>query len=137
MREIMHSGSCLCGAVKYEIDGALAPIQFCHCHMCRRASGTAFAANMPVAEGDFRVVAGAASLKRFESSPGKERLFCAECGSPIISRAVAAPGVVRLRVGTLDAAPDAALAFHFNVASKAEWWPITDDLPQYTDDRPG
>jgi len=133
----MHTGSCLCGAVKYEIDGALAPIQLCHCHMCRRASGTAFASNMPVAAADFRVIAGAASLKSYESSPGKERLFCAECGSPIISRSRLAPGVVRVRVGTLGAAEGATLSFHFNVASKAPWWPIADDLPQYPDDRPG
>src|ERR1700679_2164604 len=123
----MHTGSCLCGAVKYEIAGELAPIQLCHCSMCRRASGAAFASNMPVRTEDFRVVSGHASLKSYESKPGKERLFCADCGSPIISRSVGDPGMVRVRAGTLDEPVEARLAFHFHVASNASWMPIDDD----------
>ena len=132
----MQAGSCLCGAVKYEIAGELAPIQLCHCSMCRRASGTAFASNMPVRAADFRIVSGEASLKSYESRPGKERLFCAACGSPIISRSAGDPGMVRVRAGTLDEPVDARLAFHFHVASKASWLPITDDLPQHPGPRP-
>jgi len=132
----MHTGSCLCGAVRFEIAGELAPIQLCHCSMCRRASGAAFASNMPVRAVDFRIVSGEASVKSYESTPGKERLFCAECGSPIISRSVAAPGIVRIRVGALDEPVDARPAFHFHVASKASWMPIADDLPRYPDARP-
>jgi hypothetical protein len=132
----MHSGSCLCGAVRYEIDGELAPIQLCHCSQCRRASGTAFAANMPIREENFRVVAGEDRMKRYESSPGKARLFCAGCGSQLISRSGGAPGWVRVRAGTLHEPVDAPLAFHFHVASQAAWWPITDDLPRYPDARP-
>ena len=132
----MHTGSCLCGAVRYEVAGELAPIQLCHCSMCRRASGTAFASNLPVRAADFRIVAGEASLKSYESKPGKERLFCAECGSPIISRSAGDPGMVRVRVGTLNEPVGARLAFHFHTASKAGWAPITDDLPQYPAARP-
>lgn len=132
----MHTGSCLCGAVRFEIAGDLAPIQLCHCKMCQRASGTVFASNMPVRAEDFRVVSGAESLKSYESNPGKERLFCGDCGSPIISRVAADPGTVRVRVGTVDEPVDAALAFHFHVASKASWAPITDALPQYPAERP-
>ena len=133
----MQTGSCLCGAVTYEIAGELEPIQLCHCSMCRRASGTAFAANMPVRAADFRVVSGAASLKAYESRPGKERVFCRECGSPIISRSRGDPGMVRVRAGTLDEPAPTRAAFHFHVASKASWLPITDDLPQYPGARPG
>ena len=132
----MQTGSCLCGAVKYEIAGDLAPIQLCHCSMCRRASGTAFAANLPVRMADFRIVAGAASLRAYESHPGKERVFCGECGSPIISRSRGDPGMVRVRAGTLDEPAPTHAAFHFHVASKASWLPITDDLPQYPAARP-
>jgi hypothetical protein len=132
----MHTGSCLCGAVKVEIVGELAPIQLCHCGQCRKASGTAFASNMPVRAEDFRVVAGADQLKSYESSPGKERVFCGRCGSPVISRTTAAPGWVRVRAGLIDPPVGAPLAFHFHTASKADWWPITDDLPQYPAARP-
>jgi hypothetical protein len=120
----MHTGSCLCGAVRFEVAGDLAPIQLCHCSQCRRASGAAFA------------VSGEASLKSFESSPGKARLFCADCGSPIISRSAGDPGMVRVRAGTLDEPVDAPLAFHFHVASKASWMPIIDDLPRHPGPRP-
>jgi hypothetical protein len=132
----LHTGSCLCGAVRYEIAGDLAPIQLCHCQMCRRASGAAFAANMPVRAADFRVVAGEASLKSYRSGPEKERLFCADCGSPIISRTGADPDWVRVRVGGLDEPVDARPAFHFHVASKATSLPISDGLPQYPNQRP-
>ena len=132
----MQTGSCLCGAVKYEIAGALALIQLCHCSMCRRASGTAFAANLPVRAADFRIVAGEASLKAYESHPGKQRLFCGACGSPIISRSRGDPGMVRVRAGTLDDPAPTHAAFHLHVASKASWLPIADDLPQYPAARP-
>jgi hypothetical protein len=133
----MHTGSCLCGAVRFEIEGELAPIQFCHCADCRKAQGSAFGANIPVSRADLTFVAGEETLRAHESSPGKERVFCATCGSPILSRLTAAPAIVRLRAGSLDAPVGAPLAFHFHTASKADWWEIPDDgLPRYPGPRP-
>ena len=133
----MQTGSCLCGAVTYQIAGELAPIQLCHCSMCRRASGSAFAANMPVRATDFRITSGEAAVKIYRSSAGKERLFCGECGSPIISRSAGDPEWVRVRAGTLDEPAPTHVAFHFHVASRASWLPIGDDLPQYPGPKPG
>lgn len=132
----MHSGRCLCGAVTYEIAGDLGGIEFCHCSQCRRASGTAFASNMDVAVQNFRVLTGEASLKAYSSSPGKERVFCGDCGSPILSRSRGDPARVRVRVGTLDEPVGARPAFNFHTDSKASWWAITDDLPRYPGPRP-
>lgn len=132
----MHSGSCLCRAVRFEVDGELAPIQVCHCSDCRKAQGSAFGTNIPVATKDFRLLSGEAELTAYESSPGKERVFCRRCGGPVLSRLKAKPEVVRLRAGSLDMPTGAKLDFHFYVASKADWWPITDDLPQYPAERP-
>jgi hypothetical protein len=132
----MHTGSCLCGAVRYEVQGDLAPIQLCHCADCRKAQGSAFGANIPVATADFRLVSGQDALRAYEHSPGKERVFCGTCGSPVISRLLAKPEVVRLRAGTLDAPVGAALAFHFYTASKADWWEINDGVMQYPGARP-
>jgi hypothetical protein len=132
----MHTGSCLCGAVRFEIDGPLEGIQLCHCSMCRRASGAAFASNLPVRADAFRVVGGADRLKAYESHPGKERLFCADCGSPIISRSTGDPSWVRVRFGTVDEPVETRPVFHFHVASKASWLAITDDLPQYPGPKP-
>ena len=130
----MHPGSCLCGGVRFEIDGPLAGIQLCHCSQCRRAQGSAFAANLPVRAEDFRLVAGAP--KAYASSPGKERVFCGACGSPVISRLTADPSQVRVRAGLLDAPVAARPVFHFLTDSKADWWTIEGDLPQYPGPRP-
>lgn len=132
----MPTGSCLCRAVRFEVAGPLAPIQVCHCSDCRKAQGSAFGTNIPVATADFRLLSGEDQLKAFESSPGKERVFCSACGGPVFSRLASAPAVLRLRAGTLDEPSGATLGFHFYTDSKAPWWPIDDDLPAYPGARP-
>lgn len=132
-------GGCLCGAVRYEIAaGALGAIVLCHCGQCRKAQGSAFAAVAPVPAAAFRLLAGADALRGYESSSGKWRSFCQHCGSPIHSRRDGLPEWLRLRIGTLDATPASARpSAHIHVASKAEWWDICDDLPQYPAIEPG
>lgn len=98
----MHSGSCLCGQIKFDIDGELAPIQVCHCQQCRKAQGGPFATNIPVLSSNFYLRTGAEVCQEFESSPGKKRVFCSRCGSPIFSKRDGLPGVLRIRAGTID-----------------------------------
>lgn len=124
-------GSCLCGAVRYVYEGALGPVAMCHCRQCRKAQGTAFATNSPIAAGAFRLISGSESLREFAASPGKRRAFCGDCGSPIYSRREDLPGVLRLRIGTLDTPIDARPSHHIFAASRAEWEVIDDGLPQY------
>lgn len=126
----MLEGSCLCGTVRYRIDGGLGPIVLCHCSMCRKAQGSAFAANAPVPAAAFRIVAGEGALRAYRSSPQKERLFCGTCGSPIFSRRDGAADV-RVRLGTLDTPITARPSAHIHAASKASWWEIDDDLPRH------
>ena len=128
----MYTGSCLCGGVKFEIDGELEPIQMCHCIQCRKAQGTAFVTNIPVQESVFRLVSGQDLLSSFESSPGKQRVFCKRCGSPVLSKTTALPGVVRVRAGTLDGDLNTRPAFHIYTDFKANWFDIQDDLPQHS-----
>ncbi len=123
-------GSCLCGAVRYEVRGTPWAMYHCHCATCRKATGTAFATNVLVAADDFAVVAGRDALAAYESSPGKRRHFCARCGSPIYSRADATAHVVSVRCGTLDDDPRLRPSVHTWVASKAPWYDIHDDVPQ-------
>jgi hypothetical protein len=132
----MLEGSCLCGAVRYEIEGGLGPIVCCHCGMCRKAQGTAFATNAPVPASRFRIVAGAGVLRSYRSSPHKERVFCGTCGSPILSRRDGSD-VVRVRVGTIDTPFDDRPTAHVHVASKAPWWEIEDELPRHRELEPG
>ncbi|WP_295643852.1 GFA family protein [uncultured Methylibium sp.] len=131
------TGGCLCGAVRYRIDGEPGPIVLCHCSLCRKAQGGAFAVNAPVRAADFHLLAGAEVLTAYASSPGKWRSFCARCGSPIHSRRDDRPEVLRLRIGTLDTPIAGRPAAHIHVASKAGWWTIDDDLPQHAGVEPG
>jgi len=77
------NGSCLCGNVKYEIRGDLGDIIHCHCTTCRKAHASAFSSVAPVDVDDFKVTSGSELLKFYESSPGKKRYFCSNCGSQI------------------------------------------------------
>lgn len=127
----VYTGSCLCGGVQFRIDSELAPIQVCHCSQCRKAQGTPMATNTPVAEAAFRLLQGAELLKAFESSPGKQRVFCSRCGSPIYSQKDTLPGVLRIRAGLINEPLTVGPAAHFHTGSKSNWWPINDDLPQF------
>jgi hypothetical protein len=133
----MHKGSCLCGQVRYEVDAELTQIALCHCAMCRKASGSAFAANAPVPREAFRIVAGGEQLQAYESSPGKRRWFCSTCGSPVYSESALRPALVRIRIGLLDTPAGHGPDFHFMVGSKADWHEITDTLPQHEGYEPG
>ncbi len=127
----MHMGSCLCNGIRFEIDGELAPIQVCHCQQCRKAQGAPFASNIPVSVSSFRLLAGTDLLHEFESSPGKKRVFCGRCGSPIYSQRDTLPMVIRIRAGLIDGKLGTKPEAHFFVDSKADWWEISDDLPKF------
>ncbi len=126
-----YTGSCLCGGIRFSIQGEIGPIQVCHCTQCRKAQGTALVTNVPVASDAFRLAQGADLLSTYESSPGKQRVFCKTCGAPIFSQRDGLPGVLRIRLGLINEDIDAPLQAHFHTGSKANWWPICDDLPQF------
>ena len=126
------TGSCLCGQIRFVIHGELAGIQICHCSQCRKAQGGPLATNIPVKQAQIEWVAGQDQLGYFESSPGKLRAFCSQCGSPVYSQRSGLPDVLRIRAGLLDEPVSTALASQQHVASRAAWWPVPDDgLPRH------
>jgi hypothetical protein len=127
----VHKGSCLCGSVRYEIDGELGDFGYCHCRSCRKASGSAHAANAPVDRERFRLLGGGETLREFASSPGKMRVFCSRCGSPIYAYLAAKPEIFRIRLGSLDTPFEKQPKAHSWVSDKAPWAPITGPLPQF------
>ena len=128
-----YTGSCLCGGIRYEINGEIGPIIQCHCQRCRKANGTAYASNAPINVRDFKITQGEQLLKQYPSTPTTIRCFCSECASPIISIKADTPETYRLRIGTLDSPLEHGPTQHIYGASKAEWETITDDLPQYAE----
>ena len=126
-----YRGSCLCGGIQYELHGELGEIIQCHCRICRKANGTAFATNSPVKVTDFKLTQGEHLLKKYTSSVGTERCFCSECGSPLFGIKQDAPEFYRLRIGSLDTPIVETPSMHIFVKDKAEWDSITDGLAQY------
>jgi hypothetical protein len=123
-------GSCLCGAVAYEIEGELSDLVHCHCSMCRKIHGAAFGTYASVPRGAFRFVRGEAKLASYRSSGPITRTFCGTCGSTLQfirdGRAT-----LSIAVGTLDTDPGRRATRHIWTKDKAPWWHITDDLPRY------
>lgn len=131
MSQQYYAGSCLCGAIRYEVRGEIGDVVQCHCQRCRKANGTAFATNAPIKKSDFQLVQGEQFLKSYQSTATTQRCFCSECGSPIMSIKTDTPEFYRLRIGTLDTPLVQKPSMHIFVDSKAEWDVICDQLPQY------
>ncbi len=132
----MLNGSCLCGTVRYRIDGPIDSISHCHCGQCRKAHGAAFATYGHVRPADFHVLAGADSIGRYQSSAHATRTFCRACGSNLQWIPAGASDHFALALGTLDDDPGTRPERHIFVGSKAPWSVIGDDLPQF-DTYPG
>ena len=127
----MYEGSCLCVQIRYQIDSELSEFGYCHCKSCRKASGSAFAANAAVDRERFTLFDPAGLLREYESSPGKFRAFCSNCGSPIFAYLTRSKHLIRVRLGTLDTPFTKEAKAHFFVADKAPWHRIHGDLPQF------
>jgi hypothetical protein len=126
----MHKGSCLCRSIRYELSAELGDFGYCHCTSCRKASGSAHAANAPIDRADFHFVGGTETLREFESSPGKFRAFCSRCGSPIYAYVGATRDVLRVRLGSLDTPFHKRAQAHTWVSDKADWDHIEGTVPQ-------
>lgn len=124
-------GSCLCGGVRYQINGPLTGALNCHCSMCRKAHGAAFRSRARVDARDFEFSQGEQLVKFYESSPGTHRGFCGICGAPIFSRFDDDKSYYGLPLGSLDSDPHIRPELHVYVSDKAPWHDITDRLPKY------
>ncbi len=131
----MLSGSCLCGAVAYEVSGELGPIANCHCRTCRKAHSAAFATTAGALRESFRWTKGEDVVASFESTPGKDRFFCPRCGSHLVAAWRDAPHVI-VRIGSLDSDPERGPAVHIWTSQKAPWHEIQDSIPQLPEGRP-
>ena len=131
MSSTVLSGGCLCGAVKYRIAGDVLTAVNCHCSMCRKAHGAAFRSGAVVKVQDFSWLQGEELITDYQSSEQMHRMFCRTCGSHMVARSEAHPGIVGVALGTVVGDLPFSVAQHWNVASKASWFEITDQLPQH------
>ena len=129
------TGGCLCGAVSYEISGSFLAAGHCHCSVCRRAHGAAYATWAFVNPDEFRWTSGTEQREGYASSPALVRQFCKRCGSPL----AASQGgkVVEVVLASVHGDPGVRPQEHVFVGSKAIWDEITDALPQHQAWPPG
>jgi hypothetical protein len=127
----MYLGKCLCGEVKIKINGEISDIIHCHCSLCRKTSGTAFATNGFINSTDLEFISGKKSLNTFSFKAGRNRHFCTSCGSPVYSSSEQDPTRYRIRLGILDSDIVERPISHNFVSSKANWENLDAQLPRY------
>lgn len=127
----MTTGSCLCGAVSFEVGAFCSKIFKCHCSKCRKAFGGASSAAALAHEGEFSWLQGSDMIRQFQAESGFLRCFCEHCGS-ILPQHLPAYKMQWIPAGLLDADPGILLATHIHVDSKAPW-EILDDQTKRLD----
>ncbi len=125
----MLAGKCYCGAVEYAVADAFLYAANCHCSNCRRTTGSAFKPFAGIERSKLKVTKGSGDLSIF-GKPDANNTHCRACGSLLYS-VVRAGAYVHVAMGTLVDAPAIRPSKHIFVGSKAPWFTITDDLPQY------
>ena len=132
----MAKGRCLCGALRYELDGPFSSMMHCHCSMCRKHHGTGFATFVVAPIAGFRWISGEDRLVSYQSSHNGMRTFCSVCGSAGPSR-LPEYGIAFAPAASLEGDLGIKPQSHIFVGSRAAWDAITDDLPQHAAYPPG
>ena len=124
----MHRGSCLCGAVSFEVDGELTPPDACHCSMCRKISGHYWAStDVPR---DQVAISGEDQVSWYRSSEKVRRGFCKSCGSPLFWD-VDGRANLSISMGAFEQPTRSRLEKHIFVPDKGDYYEIADGLPRY------
>ena len=123
------AGQCYCGAVRYQVQDAFLYAANCHCSQCRRTTGSAFKPFAGIEREQLALIQGEDALL-IVGDPAGHDAHCGRCGSLLYS-VVRDGAFVHVAMGTLVDAPSIRPNKHIFVGSKAPWFAITDDLPQY------
>jgi hypothetical protein len=126
----MTQGTCLCGALRYEVSAPFEMMLHCHCSMCRKHHGAPFATFTSAPFAAFRWLGGEDAIAKYSSSEQGVRSFCSHCGSvaPLLLPDL---GFAICPAGNLQGDPGVRPQAHMFTGSKASWYAITDSLPQH------
>lgn len=128
------TGSCLCGQVSYSVEGAPIFMGVCHCKDCQRETGSAF---VPVAVFPEAAMKLKGSTKSYASKGQSGQLvhrsFCPECGSTLMARADARPGMVALTTGPMDDTSAFKPAVEIFCASAQPWVELGGGMQKFPD----
>jgi len=129
-----YTGGCQCGAVRYAVFAPLESPALCHCRMCQKAFGGAFAALVSVRLSDLDWTRGTPRL--FDSSDQVARGFCANCGTPL-TFAYKARDYLDISIASLDDPSGVAPERQVWAASRLAWLDRVAELPSRDGDDPG
>lgn len=130
-------GSCLCGSVRFEVDAFAPRVAHCHCSMCRKFHGAAFATLASVQQSSFHWISGEHLLRHWTAPNHTTRSFCSVCGSSLFFRSARAPGVIEVALGVMDGAVPVNPDAHIFVDSAVSWFKAGDGLTRYRQGREG
>ena len=130
------TGGCACGAVRYALESPPFDAGWCHCRTCQLNSGAPAMVFASVPAGHLVFTAGGDKVKKFKSSGFGHRLFCADCGTPLLMQVDHQPETIDFSVATLDDPGAVAPGFHIFRASKISWFETADELPRHERFRP-
>lgn len=126
-----HTGSCLCGAVRFEIDGEFERFYLCHCGHCRKDTGSAHAANLFSATAALKWLAGEDHVREFNlPSTRHSRSFCSNCGSALPIMQMGGKLLV-VPAGSLNTDVPIKPDGHIFVASRAAWDDALEQVPRF------
>ena len=128
----MLTGSCLCGDIAFAVDGPLTGIAHCHCSMCRKFHGSAYATLATADPAHFRWVRGQDKVAHYRSSVQGHRHFCPRCGAAAPACPPGGPFAL-IPLGNIAEDPGMRPDLHFFAASQAPWHTIVDDLPRHSE----
>lgn len=127
----MKTGSCLCGAVTYEVSGELRPVIVCHCTQCRKQTGSVMHATS-ARDADFKITSDR-GLKWYRASGTASRGFCAECGSVLFWKGDG-KDYMSIAAGSLDGKTGLAIEGHIFCDDAGDYYEIGPEgyhLPQW------
>lgn len=119
----MYKGSCLCGAVRYEIEGVIKRTSNCWCTMCQKQHGAASGPYANVASAALRFVQGAGAITAYVSSPSVTRSFCKVCGSNLTWQSDDYRDVIGVALGTFDTPYEGKVTHDLHLENKPGWLP--------------
>ena len=123
----MPKGSCLCGAISFEVQGELPPPDACHCSQCRKQSGHYWASTD--VERERLTIQGEEAISWFQSSEKVRRGFCGKCGSFLFWEPMGRSKIA-IGMGAFDKPTGTRLGHHIFVADKGDYYEVADGLPQ-------
>ncbi|CAA7616057.1 GFA family protein [Magnetospirillum sp. UT-4] len=130
-----YEGGCLCGAVRYRIEGEPLSAGYCHCRMCQRAAGAPVVAWVAFPRADFRFVRG--QPDRFRASARAVRRFCSQCGTALTFEYSGDTGTVDVTIASLDDPGAAEPMYQIWTSSRIPWLHLEGSGPAYEGDAPG